>query len=65
MNRSYTKGQDLARVFPALELVDASRCLVEEVLLEIGRLTLETVLSMSAVDVAGEPRRGREKGHSR
>ena len=62
MNRSYTKGQDLARVFPALELVDASRCLVEEVLLEIGRLTLETVLSMSAVDVAGEPRRGKEKG---
>ncbi len=62
MNRSYTKGQDLARVLPALDLVDASRGLVEEMLLEIGRLALETVLSMSAAEVAGEPHRGREKG---
>lgn len=62
MNRSYTKGQDLTLVFPALELVESSREIVEEMLMQIGRLALETVLSNSAVAVAGEPRRGREKG---
>ena len=62
MNKSYIKGQDLARVIPALALVDESRSLVESVLVDLGLLALETILSMSAVDVAGEPRRGKEKG---
>jgi len=62
MNKSYIRGQDLARVLPALELIEFSRDLVEETLWSLGRLTLETVLAMSAVDVAGEPHRGREKG---
>ena len=62
MNKSYIKGQDLVRVLPALELIEFSRELVEETITKIGRIALETVLCMSAVDVAGEPRRGREKG---
>jgi transposase-like protein len=62
VNKSYIKGLDLARVVPALALVDESRSLVESVLVDLGLLALETILSMSAVDVAGEPRRGKEKG---
>jgi len=62
MNKSYMKGQDLAQVLPAMELIEFSRELVEGTIAELGRVALETILSMSAVDVAGEPRRGREKG---
>ncbi len=62
MNRSYIKGQELARILPALSLVGEARPLVEAFLTDLGRLTLETLLSMSAVEVAGEPRSGREKG---
>ncbi len=52
MNRSYMKGQGLAHVFPALELIEFSRELVEGTISELGRVALETILSMSAVDVA-------------
>jgi putative transposase len=62
MNKSYTKGQELARVLPAFDLIEFSREMVEQTMTEIGRIAIETVLSMSAVDVAGEPHRGREKG---
>jgi transposase-like protein len=65
MNKSYIKGQDLARVLPALSLVESARFLVEETLMDLGRLALETILSMSAVEVAGEPHKGRKKGEIR
>ena len=65
MNRSYTKGQDLATLLPSIELLEKSRGIVESTLAELGRLTLETVLGMSAAQVAGEPRRGKKKGEVR
>lgn len=34
-------------------------------MIEIGRLTLETILGMSAAELAGEPQRGKRKGSVR
>lgn len=65
MTKSYHKGGSVAALLPAIELMERSREIVHDAMLEIGRLTLETVLSLSAVEVAGEPARGKRKGEVR
>jgi transposase-like protein len=65
LNKNYPKGQALATVLPSIELLERSREIVEDAVVQIGRLTLETILAMSAMEVAGEPRRGKEKGEIR
>jgi putative transposase len=65
MNKSYPRGQRIAALLPAIELIERSRDISEGLLLEIGKLTLETLLGMSAVQVAGEPSRGKPKGEIR
>lgn len=65
MNKSYTTGQDLACLLPTIELLEKSRGIVETALVQLGKLTLETILGMSATQVAGEPLRGKRKGHVR
>jgi len=65
MTKSYHKGKALAALLPAIELMERSREIAQDAMLEIGRLTLETVLAMSAVQLAGEPQRGRRKGQVR
>jgi transposase-like protein len=63
MNKGYTNNcNDLSLILPSIELLEKSRSIVESTLKELGRLTLETILSMSAVEVAGEPKRGKKKG---
>lgn len=65
MNKSYIKGQDLAALLPSIELLEKSRGIVESTIFQLGKLTLETILGMSAVQVAGEPQRGKKKGEIR
>jgi transposase-like protein len=65
LNKSYLKGQSLASVLPSIELLEKSREIAEEAMVEIGRLALETVLAMSAIEIAGEPRKGMKKGEVR
>ena len=65
MNKSYPNGQALVTVLPSIELLEKSREIVEDAIVEIGRLTLETILSLSAIEVAGEPHRGKCKGEIR
>jgi transposase-like protein len=65
MNKSYIKGQDMAALLPSIELLEKSRGIVESTISELGKLTLETILSMSAVQLAGEPQRGKKKGQVR
>jgi putative transposase len=63
MNKAYTtKGQDLAELLPSIELMDRSRDIVEDAIERLGKLSLETILGMSAAQVGGEPQRGRKKG---
>jgi len=65
LNKSYPKGQVLAPVLPSIELLERSREIAEDAMVEIGRLTLETILAMSAIQIAGEPHRGKPKGEIR
>ena len=62
MNRSYTKTKEISSLLPSIEILEKSRSIVESTLSELGRLTLETILSMSAIEIAGEPQRGKKKG---
>lgn len=65
MNKSYPKGKHLASLLPSIELLERSREIAESAMLQIGRLTIETVLNMSAEELAGPPARGRKKGEVR
>lgn len=59
MNRSYPKGAPLASLLPSIDLLARSREIVEKTIVELGVLTIETILALSAVDVAGARRRAR------
>lgn len=61
MTKSYPKGAQIASLLPAIELMEGSRQIAEEAILDIGLLALKTVLNLSAIEVAGEPCRGRPK----
>ncbi len=62
MTKSYHKCEPLAALLPSIELTERSRDIAEDAMMKIGPLTLETMLAMSAVQVAGEPQRGKRKG---
>jgi putative transposase len=65
MNKSYLKTQSLVTLLPSIQLLEKSREIVDGALLELGKLALEAVLSMSAAEVAGPPQRGKKKGNIR
>jgi putative transposase len=65
LNKSYPKGREIAALLPSIELLEKSRQITEKAILDIGRLTIETVLNMSAEDAAGPPQRGKRKGDIR
>ena len=66
MNQRYQKShQTLEPLLLSVELLENSRDIVESTFTELGRLMLETVLSMSAAQIAGEPQRGKRKGEVR
>ena len=52
-------GQGL---LPLVELVESAELALEELIDVTGRATIEAVLELSAVEVAGEPHRGRHDG---
>ena len=49
-------------VLPLVELVESTEVAVEEPIDVMGRAAIEAVLELSAVQVAGEPQRGRREG---
>lgn len=65
MNKAYAKMSDMGKILPSVELLERSRELLEATVAQMGKLTLETVLAMSAIEVAGEPKRGKERGDIR
>jgi putative transposase len=65
LNKSYPKSDQIASLLPSIDLLEKSRLIAEGAIIEIGRLTLETVLNMSAVEAAGEPQRGKKKDEIR
>ncbi len=52
-------GQGL---LPLVELVESTELALEELIDVTGRATIEAVLELSAMQVAGEPQRGRRDG---
>lgn len=63
MNKAYiNKDKDLSELLPSIELMERSRHIVEGAIVDLGKLTLDTVLAMSAAQVGGEPQRGKKKG---
>ena len=52
-------GQGL---LPLVELVEGAQIALEELIDVTGRATIEAVLELSALQVAGEPQRGRRDG---
>src|SRR5258706_235720 len=58
-------GSKFSDLLPAMELLSRSREISEEALDEVGRIIVESLLGASAIEVAGEPRRGKEKGEVR
>jgi len=61
MTKNYPKSVPLAAVLPAIELLEGSRQIAEEAVMDIGMLALKTILDLSAIELAGEPRRGKLK----
>lgn len=55
----------MGKILPSIELIERSRELLEATVAEMGKLTLETVLAMSAIEVAGEPQQGKQRGEVR
>jgi len=62
MNKAYAKIPEMGKILPSLELLERSLSLLEETVSQMGKLTLETVLAMSAIELAGEPQRGKARG---
>jgi putative transposase len=48
---------------PMVELIEQSRLAVEDLIDSVGRVTLQTVLHMSAEQVAGPPQQGKSREH--
>ena len=55
-------GKEGAALLPMVELIEAGQMAVEELVGRLGQATLETVLAMSAEQVAGPPHPGRPGG---
>jgi putative transposase len=62
MNKSYHKHRDsLVNLLPSIELLERSREIAEDAIYEIGKLAVETILGLSAVEIAGEPQKGKAR----
>ena len=46
---------------PMVELIEQSRLAVEDLIDSLGRVTIQTVLHMSAAQVAGPPQQGKSR----
>ena len=61
-------GQVLSRdgqlLLPMLELIQSARCAVDELIDVMGRATIEAVLTLSAIDVAGPKQQGKKSHRS-
>jgi len=63
-SRSYAKylAQNGQLMLPLVELIEASRLAVDELIDVLGRASIEAVLQLSAAGVAGEKHQGRKGG---
>ena len=52
-------------LLPMVELIEASRMAIDELIDVLGRASIEAVLQLSARGVAGDKQRGRRKGSIR
>jgi putative transposase len=55
-------AKDHQIIMPMVELIEASRLAVDELIDVLGRASIEAVLQLSAINVAGEKHRGRRGG---
>jgi hypothetical protein len=55
-------AKDHQILMPMVELIEASRLAVDELIDVLGRASIEAVLQLSAINVAGEKHRGRRGG---
>ena len=65
-SRGYAKylAQNGQLLLPLVELIEASRLAVDELIDVLGRASIEAVLQLSAAGVAGEKHQGRKEATS-
>jgi transposase-like protein len=54
-------GQNSQQILPMVELITESRMAIDDLVNAMGRATIETVLQLSAEQVAGPPQQGRRR----
>src|SRR3954453_13198086 len=54
-------GQNSQEILPMVELITESRMAIDDLVNAMGRATIETVLQLSAEQVAGPPQQGRRR----
>ena len=54
-------GQNRQQILPMVELITESRMAIDDLVNAMGRATIETVLQLSAEQVAGPPQQGRRR----
>jgi hypothetical protein len=54
-------GQNKQQILPMVELITESRMAIDDLVNAMGRATIETVLQLSAEQVAGPPQQGRRR----
>ena len=55
-------AQNGQQILPMVELITESRMAIDDLVNAMGRATIETVLQLSAEQVAGPPQQGRKRG---
>src|SRR4029079_18708374 len=55
-------SQNSQQILPMVELITESRMVIDDLVNAMGRATIETVLQLSAEQVAGPPQQGRRRG---
>ena len=55
-------AQNGQQILPMVELITESRMAIDDLVNAMGRATIETVLQLSAEQVAGRPQQGRRRG---
>src|SRR5204862_6586060 len=61
---SHVLSQNGQLLLPMLELIQSACCAVDELIDVMGRATIEAVLTLSAIDVAGPKEQGQESARS-
>jgi hypothetical protein len=54
-------GQNRQQILPMVELITESRMAIDDLVNAMGRATIETVLQLSAEQIAGPPQQGRRR----